>query len=64
MHESTVNKKARIKVKSDNWQAQLEKSALGETSDAEIHFDRENRKLTFNRLSNEAINTITDRLRD
>ena len=64
VHESTVNKKARIKVKSDNWQAQLEKSALGVTSDAEIHFDRENRKLTFNRLSNEAINTITDRLRD
>lgn len=64
VHAATVNKRAKIKLKTDNWQIQFEKHSVGRTEDAEIFFDRENSRLVINQLTPQVLSEISDSLSD
>ncbi|TAP34766.1 nucleoid-associated protein [Alteromonas sp. KUL42] len=60
VHLATINKHAKIKLKTANWQFQFEKHALGSTENAEIWYDKTNNRLVINNLTEETKSAITD----
>ncbi len=58
-HTSTINRFAKVKAKSDSWQLDFTKKALGDTrSGKDIVFDEENGTLTLNRLPTKVMDQI------
>lgn len=58
IHLATVNKRARVKLKTSNWQLQFEKHSLGQDENAEIWYDKENSRLVINNLPSEIKDTL------
>lgn len=58
-HTSTINRFAKVKAKSDNWNIDLTKRSLGIiNSGKDVEFDEENGRLIINRLPSKAVNDI------
>ncbi|AVJ56739.1 hypothetical protein C5610_10860 [Idiomarina sp. OT37-5b] len=60
VHLATINKHAKVKIKTANWQIQFEKHALGVNENAEIWYDKDNSRLVINNLTPEMKSAITD----
>ncbi len=60
VHLATVNKKARVKLKTANWQVQFEKHSFGFDENAEVWYDKDNERLIFNNITNEMKSIFMD----
>ncbi|KXS34072.1 MAG: nucleoid-associated protein [Idiomarina sp. T82-3] len=60
VHLATVNKHAKTKLKSSNWQLSFEKHSLGDDENAEIWFDKKNNRIVINELSDEIRRTLLE----
>ena len=60
VHLATINRHAKTKLKSANWQLQFEKHSLGKDENAEIWYDKVNNRLVINNLTTEIQSEISD----
>ncbi|MGB0467264.1 MAG: nucleoid-associated protein [Pontibacterium sp.] len=64
-HTSTINRFAKLKAKSDSWQLDFTKKALGRTgSDRDVVFDEENGSLTLKHLPTKVMEQIRQALNE
>ncbi|MGR7921573.1 nucleoid-associated protein [Zobellella denitrificans] len=60
VHLATINKHAKVKLNTANWQLQFEKHSFGTNENAEIWYDKANNRLVINNLTAEVKSAITD----
>lgn len=60
--KNSLKKFKQIIAKSDNWEIKFEMIALGEDESAQIYYNRENRKLVINELTDAIISDIEEEL--
>ena len=60
-HTSTINRFAKVRVKSDNWNLELAKRSFGTLgSNQAIEFDEENGRVVINRLPSKVVNQLRE----
>lgn len=57
-----LNKYQKISYESENWEINFQRSALGETANAQIYYNKKQKSLTLNEIPDEMIKTIEKEL--
>jgi nucleoid-associated protein len=62
VHAATLKRKTRIREDSGTWALQFEHQVLGESPDAPVQYDRVNKTLTLNELSDQLVRSVESEL--
>ncbi len=64
VNSSVLKKNTHISGKQNNWEFKFDKVSLGDTEDAEVYFDRKNKKLSIGDLPQSMIDSIENELNE